>query len=59
MNDEQWVDCSERLPDHGETVQVYLNNGKITDDFIINGRWVWHCKLDNIGGYPIKWREIK
>lgn len=60
-----WIDVTDRLPESrsegkgtvSDVVEVLLTNGKITNDFLINGRWVWHCKLDNVGGYPIKWRN--
>ena len=60
-----WISVEDRLPEQhhqnnglvSHSVEVLLNTGEITDDFLINGRWVWHCKQDNVGGYPIKWRE--
>lgn len=63
---ECWIKCSDRLPPErpegsgsvSDSVIVLLSNGKETDDFLINGRWVFHCKLDNVGGYPVAWREF-
>lgn len=58
MND-GWI--SDRLPPetngHSKSVSVLLNNGKIGEDFTIDGKWVWHCMSDKIGGYPIAWRD--
>ena len=63
---EVWIDCDVSLPpEHKEgngtvsdNVRVILNTGKESEDYLINGRWVWHCKLDNVGGYPVKWKAF-
>lgn len=58
---ETWVPCKERLPretnHHSKTVKVLLDNRKEGEDFTIDGKWVWHCMSDKIGGYPIAWRD--
>ena len=64
-NSNPWIDVSESMPatypcDSGmksDSVEVMLDTGKITDDYLLNGRWVWHCKSEGTG-YPIKWRYI-
>lgn len=58
-----WVDCEERLPkqipkgngSYSEKVTVELSDGRIAEDWLINGRWVVHCKK-NGGAYPIRWK---
>lgn len=60
-----WISCKERLPEEtaagcgtsSKNVKVLLDNGKESEDFLINGRWVWHCPLDKLSGYPIAWKE--
>lgn len=64
MND--WIKCEERLPEQiqsgagksSKNVKVLLDNGEESEDFLINDRWVWHCPLDTISGYPVAWKEI-
>lgn len=59
-----WIDCSDRLPEQkqdgngtvSETVKVILSDGTESEDWLINGRWVIHCKREN-QRYPVKWRE--
>lgn len=59
-----WVDCEARLPEqkpkglgtYSEKVTVELSDGRITEDWLINGKWVIHCK-NNGGAYPIRWKE--
>ena len=59
-----WTDCNDRLPKelaegigtHSKEVEVLLSNGKISSDWLINGKWVIYCKK-NGGAYPLKWRE--
>lgn len=61
-----WIKCEDRLPTekkkgngtYSDSVKVLLSNGKEDEDFLINSKWVWHCKLDNVGGYPVAWRKI-
>ena len=62
----KWIKCTERMPTErkegngtcSENVKVLLNTGKEDTDFLINGKWVWHCRLDKIGGYPVAWKEV-
>lgn len=59
-----WNDCEKELPKekqegigtYSPMVEVMLSNGEITEDWLINGKWVVHCR-NNGGAYPIKWRE--
>lgn len=60
-----WIDCDERMPEQkqdgngtvSETVKVLLSDGTESEDWLINGKWVVHCKK-NGGAYPVKWREM-
>lgn len=60
---EIWTDCEKKLPDQkkdgegsfSESVKVMLSDGIESEDWIINGKWVVHCKK-NGGAYPVKWR---
>ena len=60
-----WIDCNDKLPEQipsgcgksSKDVIVLLSTGEEDVDFLINDRWEWHCKLDNVGGYPVKWKE--
>ena len=33
---------------------VELSDGTLSEDFLINGKWVVHCKK-NGGAYPVRW----
>jgi hypothetical protein len=60
----EWVDCSVCLPVEKEegqgscsrAVEVILSDGTQSVDWLINGKWVVHCKK-NGGPYPVKWRD--
>lgn len=61
-----WISCKDKLPEQkrngmgtsSKEVEVLLSNGTISSDWLINGRWVIHCKNSG-GAYPVKWREKK
>lgn len=59
VDNDRWI--RDRLPEevngHSKSVRVLLNIGKEDKDFTIDGKWVWHCISDKVGGYPIAWRE--
>lgn len=65
LNYLEWIDCEERMPEQkqdgngtvSETVKVILSDGTESEDWLINGKWVVHCKK-NGGAYPVKWREM-
>ena len=58
-----WIDCDEEMPTelkegigtYSDRVEVELSDGRITTDWLINGKWVIHCK-NNGGAYPVRWR---
>lgn len=58
-----WILCKNRMPDEetrGEaTISkpciVELTDGTVTEDWLINHRWVINCK-DSGSPYPVKWR---
>lgn len=58
-----WIDCRYRMPDQtkqgkgsfSKMVTVLLSDGTISEDWLINGKWVIHCKNSG-GAYPVKWR---
>lgn len=60
----EWIDCDKALPKeipkgigtYSERVEVMLKNGEISEDWLINGKWVLHCKRE-VSNYPVKWRE--
>lgn len=60
----KWISCKEKLPKErqegigtvSDTVEVLLDTGEEDEDWLINHKWVLHCKLDS-GGYPVKWRK--
>ena len=62
---EEWVNCDDQMPEEtvegqgtmSERVTVLLTDGTISTDWLINGRWVIHCKRENTR-YPIKWKRI-
>lgn len=58
---DEWIRCEDEMPPehegHSEDVKCLLDNGKTETDFTINGKWVWHCRLDSTGGYPVAWRK--
>ena len=59
-----WIDCNEEMPEEkprgqgrcSERVTVELSDGRIAEDWLINGKWVIHCK-NNGGSYPIRWKH--
>ena len=59
----EWILCKDGLPDEetrGEaTISkpciVELTDGTVTEDWLINHRWVINCK-DSGSPYPVKWR---
>lgn len=60
----KWIPCEKEMPlqkaegmgRRSDIVDVVLSDGKITEDWLINDRWVIHCKT-NGGAYPVKWRK--
>lgn len=34
---------------------VQLSDGRLAEDWLINGKWVVHCKR-NGGVYPVRWK---
>lgn len=60
----KWIDCKAKMPTqkiegvgaYSKPVIVLLSNGEISEDWLINGKWVIHCR-NNGGAYPIKWQE--
>lgn len=60
----EWIDCGTMLPEeekegigtHSKEVEVMLSDGRMSSDWLINGKWVIHCK-NNGGAYPVKWKE--
>lgn len=58
-----WIDCEDKLPpekyegegSYSVRVKVELSDGRITEDWLINGKWVIHCK-NNGGAYPVRWK---
>ena len=62
---DDWKDCRKQMPLEriegcgtvSDRVVVELSDGRITTDWLINGKWVIHCKT-NGGAYPVKWKEI-
>ena len=60
----KWISCKEKLPKErqegigtvSDMVEVLLNTGEEDEDWLINHKWVLHCKLDS-EGYPVKWRK--
>lgn len=60
----KWISCKEKLPKErqegigtvSDMVEVLLDTGEKDEDWLINHKWVLHCKLDS-GGYPVKWRK--
>ena len=58
-----WIDCDKEMPTerkkgigtYSDRVEVELSDGRITTDWLINGKWVIHCK-NNGGAYPMRWR---
>lgn len=60
----EWVLCEKEMPPQvsvgsgkkSDMVAVMLSDGKVTEDWLINDRWVIHCKT-NGGAYPVKWRK--
>lgn len=61
---DRWINCNDMLPPEmkdgvgtiSEIVEVILSDGTHDEDWLINHRWVVHCK-NNGGAYPIKWRD--
>lgn len=59
-----WVDCDKVMPEEklegsgsrSEMVSVMLSDGSKSEDWLINGKWVIHCKK-NGGAFPVKWRN--
>ena len=60
----EWIECEDMLPDeyiegfgtYSDRVEVELSDGEITTDWLINGKWVVHCRK-NGGAYPVRWRK--
>lgn len=60
----EWFICEEVMPEerndgngrYSEEVIVLLSDGTESTDWLINGKWVVHCKK-NGGAFPIKWKE--
>ena len=60
----EWFFCEEEMPPQteegtgrkSEMVDVILSDGSSSEDWLINDRWVIHCKT-NGGAYPVKWRK--
>lgn len=60
----EWVLCEKEMPPQteegtgrkSEMVDVILSDGRSSEDWLINDRWVIHCKT-NGGAYPVKWRK--
>lgn len=58
-----WIDCDKEMPKeqkrgigtYSERVDVILTNGELSEDWLINSKWVLHCKRDT-NNYPVKWR---
>ena len=58
-----WIDCEKELPPqkhegigkYSDRVAVELSDGRIAEDWLINGKWVVHCK-NNGGAYPVRWK---
>ena len=48
----QWIPCSERLPSEDEVVLVWLQNGELEIDRVINGEWL----INDIG--VIAWQPL-
>lgn len=59
-----WIKCEDRLPSErkegigtvSDRVIVELSDGNIAEDWLINGRWVVHCRK-NGSAYPIRWKN--
>lgn len=60
-----WISTAERKPPQTECdgraskiVEVLLDNGEVTTDFLIDGKWTYYCEKNP--GVPkiIAWREI-
>lgn len=59
-----WIECKNKLPPErkegigtvSDKVTVELSDGRIATDWLINGRWVIHCKT-NGGAYPVRWKN--
>lgn len=64
IGNERWNECNKCLPHErkeglgtvSEHVTVELSDGRIAKDWLINGKWVIHCK-NNGGAYPVKWKN--
>ena len=63
LNNSEWIECKNQMPPErqegcgmvSELVVVELTDGRIATDWLINGRWVIHCK-NNGGAYPVRWK---
>jgi len=59
-----WIDCDKAMPEEmkdgngsrSKVVSVILSDGTEDEDWLINGKWVIHCKK-NGGAFPVKWRN--
>mgnify|MGYP006052993613 CR=1 FL=1 len=59
-----WVGCDKVMPEEvkdgngsrSKVVSVMLSDGTEDEDWLINGKWVIHCKK-NGGAFPVKWRN--
>ena len=60
----KWIDCETQMPNetydgsgsYSREVDVILSDGTQSTDWLINGKWVVHCRK-NGGPYPVKWRK--
>ena len=59
-----WIDCEKELPPQrvegectlSDRVTVELSDGRIAEDWLINGKWVIYCK-NNGSSYPVRWKN--
>lgn len=60
----KWINCTDQMPKENNygsgtksnVVEVLLDNKNEDEDWLINGKWVMHCRIDSTGGYPVAWR---
>jgi len=58
-----WIVCDDRMPEQvprgngrlSAMVEVELSDGTTSEDWLINDKWVIHCKT-NGGAFPVRWR---
>lgn len=59
----EWIECEVEMPPErhegigtvSEKVEVELSDGRMSKDWLLNGKWVVHCK-NNGGAYPVRWK---